>query len=97
MLTPPSRRLGSGFSVRWQLVCGTKGYLGYGNLILDPSLMISELERSKQRVEVHRGCPSWVSFFQSVLWLENADVSNLKYLIRKWSVSVNFSSEKKAM
>lgn len=35
-------------------------------------------------------------FFQSVLWLENADVSNLKYLTRKKALSVNFSSEEKA-
>lgn len=75
----------------------TKGFLACGNLVLDPSLVISELEKNKQGIQVHRDCPSWVSFFfRSVLWLENADVSNLKYLTRKRSDSVNFSSEEKA-
>lgn len=74
-----------------------KGILGIWKHVLDPSLVISELGRSKHRVQIHRDCPSWVSFFfQSVLWLENADVSNLKYLTRKKAVSVNFSSEEKA-
>lgn len=77
-------------------MCGTKGFLACRNLVLDLSLVISELEGNKQRAQVHSDCPSWLSFFKvNVLWLENADVSNLKHLTRKGRFQSIFHLKKK--